>query len=127
MALQISYTDLMGATHSTAYAKIDTIKFRYTESAADIYISIFHDSNARSKSDAAATKKQLMSIIYVLKDSTYSTYLADSVLLGNSKSVLSQVYTWIKTHNDGSSSHNSDGVRLLNEGNGINWTTATDV
>ena len=127
MALQISYTDLMGATHSTAYAKIDTIKFRYTESAADIYISIFHDSNARSKSNAANIKNKLISIIYVLKDSAYSTYLADSVLLGNSKSVLSQVYTWIKTHNDGSNTHNSGGVRLLNEGNGINWTTATDV
>ena len=42
-------------------------------------------------------------------------------------SVLSSIYAWLKQHNDGANEFDGSGRLLPNEGNNINWTTATDV
>tara|TARA_Y100000310_G_C20551502_1_gene748321 strand:+ start:720 stop:1106 length:387 start_codon:yes stop_codon:yes gene_type:complete len=128
MALQISYTDDMGATHSEAYAKIEVIRVKFKESVADLYVYIYHNAAARSKADASTQKKEIIQIPYIITDSAFTTYLADTELLTNGKSLLVQLYTWLKQHNDGPLTHTEpEGHRLVNEGNNINWTTATDV
>ena len=127
MALQISYTDKMGTTHSEAYAKIIEARINTIQSAVSVIVEIWHDSTARSKSDANAIKQAVTPIYYVLTDSTYTTYLADTVVKADGVSVLSSLYAWLKQHNDGSAKTDDSGLHLDNEGNGINWTTATDV
>tara|TARA_R110000824_G_scaffold399649_1_gene605382 strand:+ start:1773 stop:2156 length:384 start_codon:yes stop_codon:yes gene_type:complete len=127
MSLQISYTDKMGATHSEAYAKVIEVKMNNIIGGATVLVEIWHNDAARSKSDANARKQVVISLPYVLKGSTYTTYLADSVVKADGVSVLSSVYAWLKQHNDGTSNRDSDNNILENHGNGINWTTATDV
>ena len=128
MALQVAYTDNTGTTHSEAYGKIQVLKLSYRIPELFIHVSVFHNGAARSKSDSSAIKKEIIQITYRLIDPDFSTYLADSVLLTDSKSLLSQLYTWLKTHNDGPLTHtHPEGLSIPNEGNSINWTTATDV
>ena len=128
MALQISYTDEMGTTHSNAYAKIEVVRLKFKEASADLYVYIYHNAAARSKGNEAAQKKDVTQLAYILTGSTYTTYLADSTLLTDEKSLLTQLYAWLKQHNDGPLTHTDpEGERIINEGNNINWTTATDV
>ena len=127
MALQINYTDATGTQHSEAYARIFSVKMQYDSLSAQIFVEIYHNAASRSKSDANAIKQPVKTISYVFTGSLYTTYLQDSVIKADSVSLLSSIYTWIKQHNDGVNTHNAEGVKLRNEGNGINWTTATDV
>ena len=127
MALQISYTDKMGTTHSEAYAKIIEARINTIQSAVSIIVEIWHDSTARSKSDATAAKQAVTPIYYVLTGSEYTTYMEDSVVKADGVSVLSSTYAWLKQHNDGANEFDGSGRLLPNEGNNINWTTATDV
>ena len=128
MAIQLSYTDEMGATHSDAYARITALKLRLEPlNAVTVTISIWHNAAARSKSDAAAQKKIVTDITYEILDSNFDTYAADAVVKANNISLMSNIYTWLKTHTDGTAERSDAGVRLINQGNGINWTTATDV
>lgn len=127
MALQISYTDKMGVTHSEAYAKIIEARINTIQSAVSVIVEIWHDSTARSKSDVNTIKSAVTPIYYVIKGSEYTTYMEDSVVKVAGVSVLSSLYTWLKQHNDGTEMFDEPGHHLENEGNGINWTTATDV
>ena len=127
MALQISYTDKMGTTHSNAYAKIIEARINTIQKATSIIVEIWHDSPARSKSDENAIKQAVTPIYYILRGSEYTTYMEDSVVKADGVSVLSSTYAWLKQHNDGTNEFDASGVSLANEGNGINWTTATDV
>ena len=127
MALQIDYTDETGTQHAEAYARVFSVKLSYDVPSAQIFVDIYHNVGARSKSDEAARKKSIKSITYVLTGSAFTTYLQDSVIKANNVSLLSSVYAWLGQHNDGTATHDDAGSRLENEGNGINWTTATDV
>ena len=127
MALQVSYTDKMGATHSEAYGKIVEARMNNVTGGATVLVEIWHNVAARSKSDAAARKQVVISLSYVLTGSTYTTYLEDSVVKANGVSVLSSLYAWLKQHNDGTELTDASGHHLENQGNGINWTTTTDV
>ena len=127
MALQIDYTDETGTQHAEAYARVFSIRVKYDVPSAQVYVDIYHNVGARSKSDAAARKKSIKSIDYVLTGSAFTTYLQDSVIKADGVSLLSSVYAWLGQHNDGTATHDEAGSKLANEGNGINWTTATDV
>ena len=127
MALQISYTDKMGTTHSEAYAKIIEARINTIQNAVSIIVEIWHDSTARSKSDENAIKQAVTPIYYILKGSEYTTYIEDSVVKANGVSVLSSTYAWLKQHNDGANQFDGSGSLLSNEGNGIDWTKAADV
>ena len=127
MALQVSYTDEMGTTHSEAYAKIEVVRVKFKESLADLYVYIYHNAAARSKDNEVTQKKEIIQIPYFLTGSTFTTYLADTELLTNGNSLLVQLYLWLKQHNDGPLTHTEEGASILNEGNNLNWTTATDV
>jgi len=127
MALQISYTDKMGTTHSEAYAKIIEARINTIQKAVSVIVEIWHDSTARSKVNATATKQAVAPIYYVLKGLEYTTYMEDFVIKANGVSVLSSLYTWLKQHNDGTALTNESGSHLENQGNGIDWTAATDV
>ena len=127
MALKINYTDETGTQHTDAYARIYSVRIKYTDLGATIHIEIYHNEAARSKSDTNLTKKSVKTVEYLLDGSLYDTYIKDSVIKADGVSLLSSAYTWLKQHKDGTATHNSEGVRQINEGNGINWTTATDV
>ena len=127
MALQVSYTDKMGTTHSEAYAKITAIKIKFLVDEANLFVDLWHNSTTRSKSDADARKDSITSIVYIIKSTDFSTYLQDSVIKANETSLLSSLYGWLKQHIDGENEWTEGGRKLDNQGNGINWTTATDV
>ena len=127
MSLQVSYTDKMGVTHSEAYAKISAIKVRFNLNVATFHVDIWHNAAARSKADSTAEKQIIIDIPYVMNETIFDTYLKDSVIKANEVSVLSSLYAWLKQHIDGASERDSEQRYLDNEGNNINWTTATDV
>lgn len=127
MALQIDYTDKTGTQHSQAYALIEGIRIRADNPSAEVVVNIYHNSTMRSKGDNSSKKLPIFNVEYVLTGSLYATYVQDSVIKADDVSLLSSLYTWLKQHNDGTATHNSEGVRQRNHGNGINWTTATDV
>ena len=109
MAIQVSYMDIHGLTHSEAYAKITQCSVG-SESPIYFVVSIF--VNEASKN---ANKQQLTDYQYKLSISDSNTYLADSVLKAENKTPINQAYTYLKTVDD------SNGL-------GINWTTGiTDV
>ena len=127
MAVQVSYTDEMGVTHSEAYAKISAIKIKFHLDVATFYVDIWHNEAARSKSDPAAEKQIITSIAYTMIETLFDTHLKDSIVKANDVSVLSSLYTWLKQHNDGANKRDSQNRYIDNQGNSINWTTATSV
>lgn len=126
MALQINYTDTMGVAHSEAYAKIVASKVDYDNSTGSLIVQIYHNSTTRSKSDEAAKKLPMDEIRYELNDDLFGSF-ADSTIKADGVSLLSSLYSWLKTHNDPESSFTEKGEHIQNAGHGINWTTATDV
>tara|TARA_Y100000004_G_scaffold168593_1_gene202067 strand:+ start:539 stop:751 length:213 start_codon:yes stop_codon:yes gene_type:complete len=65
---------------------------------------------------------------YRLHGDDYTTYLGDSVLKEANKTTVSQLYAWLKQHDDKAEADiPQESVKDENFGNGINWTTATDV
>ena len=127
MAIHIDYTDETGTQHSDAYAQVFAVHLKYDVPAARVFVDIYHNAAARSKSDTGARKKPTISIEYSFTGSMFTTYIQDSVIKADGVSLLSSVYTWLKQHNDGTATHDGSGSKLINEGHGINWTTATDV
>ena len=127
MALQVSYTDKMGVTHSEAYAKISAIKIKFNFNVATFFVDVWHNAAARSKADSTAEKQIITSITYIMDETLFDTYLKDSVIKANDVSLLNSLYAWLKQHNDDSTIQDSEGKFLDNKGNLINWTTATDV
>ncbi len=125
MALQISYTDERGVTNTEAYARIENITQNLKTNLCSFRVSLFHNVAARSKSDETQRKQLIDSIEYKLWGSNYTTYLSETVLKEADKTILSQLYIWLKAHKD-----LRDAVQpedRENHGRDIDWTTATDV
>lgn len=114
MAIQVSYTDVNGVTHSSAYLRVAAIRLHMASSfggplatpvsdvaeitdAVVISIEIYHDATARSKSNVGARKSSLVNLDYVLGATDTATYFADSVLDDNGVSPLKKAYDYIKT------------------------------
>ena len=128
MALQIDWTDETGVQHAEAYAKICHLRMTHVvDISARMEVRVWHNEAARSKATPSDMKEPFKDITYVIKGSDYTTYLEDSVIKANGVSVTSSMYSWLKVHNDSSYTHNDAGERQENMGNGIDWTTATDV
>ena len=123
MALQISYTDKTGTTHTDAYVKIDDIRWAIGATICEFSVGIYHNAASRSKGNEAEKKQIVNKHKYHLSASTYTTYLAEDVLKAADKSLLIQLYTWLKQHVDTP----TDPTGNPNMGNGVDWTTATDV
>tara|TARA_Y100000296_G_C4934846_1_gene138466 strand:- start:54 stop:425 length:372 start_codon:yes stop_codon:yes gene_type:complete len=123
MALQISYTDKSGATHAEAYVKIEVVKWTTTKSICEFEVGVYHNAAARSKNNEADKKVLVDHYRYHISGDTHTTYLAESVLKEADKSLMSQLYAWLKTHVD----TENDPTGNPNMGHDINWTTATDV
>ena len=121
MALQLNYTDDTGTTHSEAYVRLMKIEIETTR--CEFHAFIYHNAAARSKSEATAEKQTVKAILYHLVGDSFNTYLAESVIREADKSVLTQLYAWLKTHVDTA----TDPTGNPNMGHGIDWTTATDV
>ena len=112
MAIQVSYTDVHGVTHTEAYAKI---KHCNLSSEDPVFFIVAIYVNAASSN---ANKQPLATCDYTLTGSDKETIWGDSVLKDENKTPLSQAYTYLKTVDD------SDNFMRL----GINWTTGiTDV
>ena len=131
MALQIDWTDEYGVQHAEAYAKISHVRLTFLDrdegQIARVEVLLWHNIAARSKDNPSDMKRAFKDFTYVLKGSDYTTYLEDSVIKANDVSITSSLYSWLNAHNDGTATHSDTGERLDNQGNGINWTTATDV
>lgn len=121
MALQLNYTDATGTTHSEAYIRI--VKIEMNTDRCEFHAFIYHNAAARSKSDATAEKQTVKVIPYHLVGDSFNTYLTEDILKTSDKSLLGQLYAWLKTHVDTA----TDPTGNPNMGHDINWTTATDV
>lgn len=124
MAIQISFTDRRGVANTQAYVRVYDLHINFQQKICDIQLAIFHNAAARSKADEAQIKQFVHRIDYKLWGTTFDTYLADSVIQANGKSLLGQIYTWLKQHKDLADIPSDD---RFNHGNNIDWTTATDV
>ena len=125
MALQISYTDRRGVTNTQAYVRIEAIEYDIVNSICKFRVNFYHNATTRSKADESQRKRIIEGIQYQLWGSPYNTYLAESVLKAEDKSLISQLYVWLKTHVDLQDHIQPDD--RFNHGHNINWTTATDV
>tara|TARA_Y100001973_G_C5185256_1_gene327424 strand:+ start:1592 stop:1957 length:366 start_codon:yes stop_codon:yes gene_type:complete len=121
MALQLNYTDETGTTHSQAYVRI--VKLEVDSDRCDFHAMIYHNAASRSKSDGTAEKKAVAVIPYHIVGDNFNTYLAESIIKQEDKSVLTQVYAWLKTLVDTP----TDPTGNPNMGHDIDWRTATDV
>jgi len=126
MALQISYMDKRGVDNTQAYVVVNEIRLLPVRKICQFKAQIWHNSTARSKSDATQVKNPVYIIEYQISGSDFDTYLIDSVVKQNNKSVISQIYVWLKQHKDLVTRPNDDPI-FDNHGRGIDWTTATDV
>lgn len=124
MALQISLTDKRGVDNTQAYVLINEIQVLPLAKVCYFQAQIWHNAAARSKSDAAQIKAPVLFIRYQVSGSDFDTYITDSVIKQNDKSLISQLYAWLKQHND-LATPSSDNRE--NHGRDIDWTTATDV
>ena len=124
MALQISFTDSRGVDNTQAYVIIDDIELLPLQKVCQFKAKMWHNAAARSKSDEAQIKGPVFFIRYKVYGSDFDTYITDSVVKQNDKSLQSQLYAWLKQHNDAATPSPSQNE---NHGRGINWTTATDV
>tara|TARA_Y100000758_G_C16058896_1_gene424038 strand:+ start:1338 stop:1703 length:366 start_codon:yes stop_codon:yes gene_type:complete len=121
MALQLNYTDSTGTTHSEAYVRLAKIQMNTTR--CEFHAMIYHNAAARSKADAKAEKETVRVIVYHLVGTSFDTYIAESILKTEDKSLLTQLYAWLKTHVDTA----TDPTGNPNMGHDVDWTTATDV
>ena len=95
MALKFSYPENHGVTHADAYLKIDEILLGSAD--ARVVYSVFHNTTARSKADASNQKLSLLTASLFIEGSSFTTYLAETVLDDADKTPAKQVYTYLKT------------------------------
>ena len=98
MALQKSYTDDSGATHSSAYfkiSKIDLLNPAGSNSVANVFLQVYHDSAARS---ATPPKNPMKSWSYFVTGSDYDTFFATSVLDAANSNPIKKGYDYLKVH-----------------------------
>tara|TARA_Y100000310_G_scaffold254185_1_gene261258 strand:+ start:1094 stop:1468 length:375 start_codon:yes stop_codon:yes gene_type:complete len=124
MALQISFTDKRGVANTEAYVIINEINLLPLQKICYFQAQMWHNSTARSKADATQRKAPVFHIDYRVTESDFDTYVTDSVIKQNDKSLMSQLYTWLKQHEDLAIPPTA---KRENHGRNINWTTATDV
>ena len=98
MAIQKSYVDRFGSTHAEAYSKIKAVTVENAQT--HILLEVYHNAAARSKSDATAQKPFIDQVWGLAEGSDFTTYFADSVLVGSYKSPLKQGYAWVKTQDN---------------------------
>lgn len=98
MALQVSYTDDYGATHSQAYIQVQSMLV--FPIAVHMDIAIFHNSAARSKSDDTAQKSVILHLNFQVSGNDFNTYFADGVLDDSGKSPYKQAYAYLKTQSE---------------------------
>ena len=115
MALQKNIIDEYGVTHSAAYGRVSSISIHpiapnSADMEVDVRIEIYHDADARSKSDLSEIKKPFIDAAVNIKGSDFTTYFADGVLDNDGVSPYKQAYAYIKAQSS-----------LL----GQNWTTGT--
>ena len=120
MALQLNYTDKSGTTHSEAYVRL--VKIEMSATLCQFHAFIYHNEAARSKSDPLSEKETVCTIPYHLVGDSFNTYLLESILKSDGKSLLTQLYAWLKTHVDTP----IDIKGNPNMGHDIDWTTAID-
>jgi len=123
MSLQISYTDKSGTVHPEAYVKIEVVKWTTRQSVCEFDIGIYHNVTTRSKDNEANRKQLVDHYQYHISGSSYTTYLAEDVLKESGKSLLTQLYAWLKTHVDTP----TDPTGNPNMGHDIDWTIATSI
>jgi len=133
MAIQVSYTDSFGGTHSAAYVRVCAVRLHTTSSLTSpnatsvasiaeltdqvvVSIELYHDAAARSTSDSSARKEVIAQLDYVVSASDIATFFADSVLDDTGKSPLKQAYAYIKTQRENTSNQ---------AGHTLNLTTGT--
>jgi len=126
MALQISFTDRSGIDNTQAYVVINEVQLLPLQKTCYFQATIWHNATTRSKSDATQTKNAVFHIRYQLSPSDFDSYIADAIIKQNDKSLTSQLYTWLKQHEDLTTVPNDEPIRD-NHGRNIDWTTATDV
>ena len=97
MAIQTSYTDVYGATHTSAYFRVASVNIEADK--AQVLVSVHHDANARSKADPT-TSKPYITQAWGSVTTDFATYFADSVLDDDGKSPIKQAYAWVKTQKD---------------------------
>jgi len=122
MGLQVTFTDAMGVLHESAYAKITKIRGNYMDKGGMIVVDVWHNSDTRSKDNEAVRKQSILSLEY-----EFGITLFNDIFYASGMSTIDSLYSWLKTHIDGSSNRTEDGHTLNNEGHNIDWTTATDV
>ena len=98
MAIQKSITDEYGVTHSESYTMISMVHL--VASTTNIQIAIYHNATTRSKSDASQQKQPFVLFTTDINKVDTTTYFADSALLAENKSPISQAYAWLKTQTD---------------------------
>ena len=127
MALQLVYNDEQGITNNEAYARIGRIDVNRITDSCEFRVIIYHTVSTRSKSDPLARKGPVGGYKYLLTGNTYTTYLADTVLAEENKTITSQLYTWLKQHVDKAEADIGENDDRVNHGHSIDWTAATDV
>jgi len=95
MALQKSYEDEFGTTHSTAYGRITQLHINYESSVASITVGIYKDSTAR-----ADNKTPLNKSAYTLSGTDFDTYFLDTVLDTENYNPQERAYVYLKTLDD---------------------------
>ena len=97
MALQKSYADSFGVTHSEAYFKISAIEHSRNSSgnSAVIRIECFHSAASRN---TTPPKSVLASYLYTIVGSDYNTYFDLSILDVANSNEFKQGYAFLKAH-----------------------------
>ena len=96
MAFQRRYVDEYGATHTAAYIMVEHIDLIPNE-VVNIRIKVFHNADARSKSDVSLQKTALLTHSYSVTGTDFNTFFADTVLDDEDKNIVKQSYAYLKT------------------------------
>ena len=95
MAFQRRYVDEYGATHTAAYIMVEHIDLIPNE-VVNIRIKVFHNADARSKSDVSLQKTALLTHSYSVTGTDFNTFFADTVLDDEDKNIVKQSYAYLK-------------------------------
>jgi len=98
MALQLSYEDAHGSTHSSAYHRVTVLDLNYVSKSARVVVSIYVDSAART-----AAKEPVAERRYRLREAavddmpTFDSVFSDAELDAVDETPLANAYTFLKT------------------------------